>query len=97
MCLDRNIDGNKDDKMLDCVTVRETHSINNCSLFKLKSIKEVNKKVAHGKINSQKRITNLVKLYYSAHNCDCEPICFCYKLCFTEKRTYLNRLKFPIL
>ena len=74
-----------------------TNSVIFFSLIQHKSIKEVNKKVAHGKINSQKLITNLVKLYYSAHNCECEPICFCYKLCFTEKRTYLNRLKFPIL
>ena len=56
---------------------------------------KVTKKFDHGKIKC-KKAKNIVKLRSSAQKLQFQTI-FPYKLCFTEKRTYVNELKFPTL
>ena len=63
------------------------------SFFQPKSIKAVTKEVAKGKKFRKNAKKNLVKLSYSAQKLQFQTILFPYKLCVTEKRTYVTNLK----
>ena len=61
-------------------------------------MKEVTKKVAHGKKIAKMQKKNLANCPIQLKNCNVEPFCFLInRELLRREHTYLNNLKFPIL